>query len=292
MADDRHARMIADRLAKQKMNGASARYVDETSFVDWLEEPPEPQYWVQGVIPQGEQVVLYGKPEAGKTFLALDWSLSIATGRATFGHSATAGKVLYMSGEGNARITSRIHAWMQYHGTKVEPSKFSLTNHVPDLMNDQVIENLARKVADEEYDVVLIDTMGRAMSVGGGDISSPADAAIALKNLQIISKYRPQTTPIVLHHPIKDGSMAGAYNLLAGVDVALLAEVDDDTHEGTLTFAKNKDGRKGTVLSYRWKEQGKSAVLVPTSEYEAPQTDWAEDRDERVMYEDPFDDNF
>lgn len=265
-ADKIYARLIASRLAQSRINGQTSRLLTESSFVDWSVEPPEPEYWVNGVIPKGEQVVLYGMPEAGKTFLALDWALSIVTGQKTFGHGVTKGRVLYMSGEGNARITSRMHAWIQHHGNEPEPGMLLLTNHVPDLMNDHVIENLARQVAAREIDVVIIDTLGRAMAVGGGDISSPPDTAQALKNMQAISAYRPTATPIVIHHPIKSGGMAGAYNLLAGVDVALRAEVPEGESEGTLSFEKRKDGVKGVVCSYQWKVSGRSAVLVPAFE--------------------------
>lgn len=264
MADDRLARMIADRLAKARINGETAWLLDDDAFIDWTETPPEPEFWVRGIIPKGEQVILYGKPEAGKTFMGLDWGLSIATERSWFGRSCDPGRVMFMPGEGNARITSRIHAWMDAHRLRPEPGQFLLTRHVPDLMNDRVVEDLSQQVAEREIDVVFIDTLGRAMAAGGGDISSPPDTAHALKNMQMISQYRPKTTPVVLHHPIKDGSMAGAYNLLAGVDVALLAEVDPDSGDGSLRHAKNKDGEKTIVAEYQWKKSGRSAVLVPT----------------------------
>lgn len=265
-ADKIYSRLVASRLAKARVSGDTSRLLTESSFVDWSEDPPEPAYWIDGLIPQGEQVVLYGQPEAGKTFLALDWGLSVSTGRASFGRTSTPGRVLYMSGEGNARITSRMHAWMSYHGVRPDTAQLLMTNHVPDLMNDQVIDNLAREVARREIDLVIIDTLGRAMSIGGGDISSPPDTAQALKNMQAISAYRPSTTPIVIHHPIKSGGMAGAYNLLAGVDVALFAEVPEGSTEGVLTFKKRKDGHKGDVCQYAWKESGRSAVLVPVQD--------------------------
>lgn len=267
LVEERYQRMVIDRLAKQKLNGVNLRLLGPDSFVDWTLTPDPPKFWVNGIIPQGEQAIMYGKPEAGKTFMAIDWAMSVACGRKTFGRSTTKGRVLYMSGEGNARITSRMHAWIQHTGLTPSRQDFYLTNHVPDLMNEAVIENLAIRVAEDEYDLVIIDTLGRAMAVGGGDISSPPDAAVALKNMQTISKYRLSTTPLVLHHPIKDGSMAGAYNLNAGVDVSIYAEVDENTGEGELSFAKNKDGVKGSICAYRWVSVGQSAVLVDAITY-------------------------
>jgi RecA-family ATPase len=206
---------------------------------------------------------LFGDPESGKTFLAIDWALSVATGQKTFGLTCTPGRVLYMSGEGNARITSRVHAWITHHGIEVDKSRFLLTGHVPDILNDQVMENLGREVARREIDLVIIDTLGRAMAIGGGDISAPSEASLALKNLQVVSSYRTSTTVVALHHKVKSGGMAGAYSLLGGVDVALEAIVPEGSTEGELKFAKNKDGKKANLFSYQWKDSGRSAVLVP-----------------------------
>jgi RecA-family ATPase len=261
MADKKHAQMVANRLANARLSGSTSQLIAPSSFVDWTETPVAAPYWIHGMIPQGEQVVVYGKPEAGKTFLAIDWAMSVASGRRSWGRQVTQGRVWFCAGEGNARITSRMHAWMQHHRVTPDLQQMKLLNHVPDLMNDQVIEAMAQKIAEEEVDVVILDTLGRAMAVGGGDISEPRDAAQALRSLQNLSKYRLSTTPIAIHHPVKDGGMAGAYNLLAGVDVVLKAEADDGY--GTLKFAKNKDGEKTKICEYEWRPVGPSAVLVP-----------------------------
>lgn len=262
LADRQHSQMVANRLARARVNGATAKLVDESSFVDWTAAPAPGRYWVSGLLPLGELVILYGKPEAGKTFLALDWAMSVASGSDVFGRKTDQGKVWFMAGEGNTRITARMHAWIEHTRIKPDPSMLRLLNHVPDLMSEQVIEDLAQKIAEHEVDLVVLDTLGRAMAVGGGDISSPPDAAMALRSMQALSKYRKTTTPVAIHHPIKDGGMAGAYNLLAGVDVALHAEVDE-SGVGVLKFAKNKDGEKTTVCEYRWIRSAGSAVLVP-----------------------------
>jgi len=262
LSDSRYEVLVADRLARSRFATAAASMIKPGSFVDWTRESEPAQFWVSGVLPKGEQVILYGKTEAGKTFTALDWGLSVATGRDWFGRRTGQARVWFMSGEGNTRITSRLHAWIKHHRTEPSPEWFSLLNHVPDLMSEQVIEDLAQKIAEAEVDLVFVDTMNRAMALGGGNISDPLDANAALRSLSHISKYRSTTTPVALHHPIKDGSMAGAYNLSSGVDVMLHAEVDA-SNVGTLKFDKNKDGEKTVICQYRWRPVGGSAVLVP-----------------------------
>lgn len=262
MAQEEYDRQVARRLANSRMVGSTSRMISTASFVDWTQPPPPAQFWIHGVIPKGEQVVLYGKPEAGKTFMALDWSMSVACGRTTWGRRVSPGRVWFMAGEGNARITARMHAWQQYTGIEVDPRQMKLLNHVPDLLNDQVIEQLAQRIAEDRVDLIVIDTLSRAMAIGGGDVSEVKDAGVALHNLQALSKYRPDTTPLAIHHPIKEGSMAGAYKILAGLDVVLHAEVFNDG-VGVLKFAKNKDGEKTKICEYEWQPVGPSAVLVP-----------------------------
>jgi len=47
-------------------------------------------------MPEDGLVVLYGDPAAGKSFLALDWGLSVATGVPSLGHEVKKGEVVYI----------------------------------------------------------------------------------------------------------------------------------------------------------------------------------------------------
>jgi RecA-family ATPase len=62
-----------------------------------VERLPKQTYLIDGVLPEGAAVMLYGAPGDGKTFLALDIALTIATGRATwFGRTVKAGRAVYV----------------------------------------------------------------------------------------------------------------------------------------------------------------------------------------------------
>ena len=45
-----------------------------------------------------EQAVIYGPSGEGKTFVALDWALSVATGRSWQGKQTKQGPVVYIAG--------------------------------------------------------------------------------------------------------------------------------------------------------------------------------------------------
>ncbi len=43
-----------------------------------LEDLPDPAWLLEGLLPEGGLAELYGKPGVGKSFLSLDWGLSVA----------------------------------------------------------------------------------------------------------------------------------------------------------------------------------------------------------------------
>ena len=61
---------------------------------------PPPEWLIEGLVPQDGLVVLYGEPRAGKSFVALDWGLSVATGVPWLGHEVRSGEVVYIYAEG------------------------------------------------------------------------------------------------------------------------------------------------------------------------------------------------
>ena len=61
---------------------------------------PAPEWMIDGLVPQDGLVVLYGVPAAGKSFLALDWALSVATGVPWLGREVREGEVVYIYAEG------------------------------------------------------------------------------------------------------------------------------------------------------------------------------------------------
>jgi RecA-family ATPase len=76
-----------------------------------LDEVPPMKWLIEGILPEGSLGVVYGDPGAGKTFVVLDWSFSIATGDDWWGHGTEPGDVIYVVGEGWTGIRDRAAAW-------------------------------------------------------------------------------------------------------------------------------------------------------------------------------------
>src|SRR3989442_9415884 len=78
---------------------------------------PPPKWLIKGILLVGSFAVLFGKPSVGKTFLALDWVLSIVYGRAWFGHAVRYGPVVFIAAEGDGGpLGLRVRACKQAHG--------------------------------------------------------------------------------------------------------------------------------------------------------------------------------
>jgi|GEM_PF-5838353 len=80
-----------------------------------------PEWLVTGLLPKDSSICLYGKRGQGKTFLALDLALCIATGKDWNGHAVTQGRVAYLLAERPDTLKRRIMGWLQHR--KVSPEK-------------------------------------------------------------------------------------------------------------------------------------------------------------------------
>ncbi len=80
-----------------------------------LEELPDPAWLIEDLLPEGGLAELYGKPGVGKSFLSLDWALSLAAGVPWLGRPLNQADVVYVSAEGGRGLKKRIAAWRTEH---------------------------------------------------------------------------------------------------------------------------------------------------------------------------------
>ncbi len=75
---------------------------------------------IDGVLNQGSITWLSGKFGTYKTFVALGWACSVATGRPWAGRLvAEPGPVVYVAAEGHSGLKSRVRAWTSHFGTDI-----------------------------------------------------------------------------------------------------------------------------------------------------------------------------
>ena len=77
-------------------------------------ELPPPEWLIDGVMPKQALGMLFGPSGHGKSFLALDMALSVATGREWFSHRSAQGQVIYVVAEGGRGMVKRVKAWLHH----------------------------------------------------------------------------------------------------------------------------------------------------------------------------------
>ena len=84
--------------------------------LDQIQHMPPVCWLIEGLLPEGALVVLYGPPGSLKTFVAIHAGLCVANGTAFLNREVAQGPVFYLAGENPAGFRLRIAAWKQHHG--------------------------------------------------------------------------------------------------------------------------------------------------------------------------------
>jgi len=209
------------------------------------EQLPKPAF-IEGIAPQGSLFGLVGPFGSGKSFVAIDWALSAATGRDWCGRKVNGGAVVYITPEGTEAFGKRTRAWRINRGNASEgepvecPGNFHLIAEAPLLMYPGDVEELLRAIQalPTAPALVVVDTVARHMV--GGDENSQRDMGLFVAGADRI-RAATGATLLLVHHTGKDGKMRGSTALPGALDA--YAEVTK-TGELSLTLScgKAKDG--------------------------------------------------
>lgn len=204
--------------------------------------------------------VLYGPPKKGKTFVAVDLALAVATGRPWMGGPTEAGHVVYCLGEGVAGLSRRLEAWRLHHG-HADPADLSILPHVPQLHNPTDVADFIEAVGPARPALIIIDTLARA--IVGVDENASKDMGEVVAQLDRI-KEATGACVLVLHHTGKDAARGtrGSSALTGAIDTGV--EVRGDPQAMTLATTEQKDAEPVDPRQYRAEPVGDSIVLVPT----------------------------
>ncbi len=174
-----------------------------------LEQLPDPDWLIHDLIQVGSFVNLYGAPKSGKSFLALDWALSVAGGTPWLGHQVRQGPVVYVYAENPAGLKQRVPAWSDAHGG-AKPDQFfmfpSRVNIAEAPERKQLETVIADALRDTKPALIIIDTLAKCF--GGGDENSNADMSRFVDGCEAL-RERFACAVVVVHHSGKD-SHAGS----------------------------------------------------------------------------------
>lgn len=205
---------------------------------------PPPDYLIDGVITRNSFSVLYGKPGAGKSFAAVDWSLCVAMGLPWATRNVRRGPVLYIAAEGIAGLGKRVQAWKQAFGVE-HVDGISFFPEAINLLDPTRRDGLVTLCADMRPELVVIDTMAR--SIVGGDENAAKDVGMAVDAADKIRRAC-NAAVLFIHHTTKDGASYRGSGALEGAADTMVEVKIEDNDLVTLTFEKQKEAAKGDPI--------------------------------------------
>ena len=213
-----------------------------SEIMEW----PDPEWLIDGILPLGGFTQLYGKWSNGKTFVVLDWALSIATGKPWGGkHKVRQGPVLYVFGEGKAGLKQRINAWLDHNGfdrgdTKIPFRAIDIPLQLHDMKDMNRFVEEVDKQLEFNPSLIIFDTLAR--SIVGIDENLSKDMSLVVAGLEHLQRGYGCSTIIVHHTGHAHDRGRGSSAVPAGLDAEICTKKDPDSRVVKIECTKMKDG--------------------------------------------------
>ena len=169
------------------------------SSAELLAKPLKEPLWIVPDLLPGGLVILAGRPKLGKSWLALQICLAVATGGEFFGKKIERGRVLYLALEDHER---RLQSRMNLQGWPpgIVEADFILADKFREQiqhLNSGGGARLAKRIQTGGYRLVIVDTLSRALK---GDQKDESDMTAAIAPLQETALAQEIAIVLIDHH--------------------------------------------------------------------------------------------
>ncbi len=244
-------------------------------WFEQIDRAPIQRHWsIKGLVQQRGLSVWYGAPGCGKSFLAVDMTLTMALATYEqqqaewFGYRVLPGTgVVYIGAEGQDDLRIRMQAWRRQRGVAsgirlpfvLFPVAVDLLAEGKDSDTVKLVReiNIIRQRMMEQRGVnrfiTIVDTLQRSMA--GGNENAPEVMGATLKHCEAIEKYCESHVGLI-HHTNANGDLRGHSSLRGSADlmVEVKKPLDEDKQPMGPKFwrvEKNKPGREGAKHHFR-----------------------------------------
>jgi len=224
----------------------------EIKEIDWI---------VEGYLEADALGLAFGEPGKGKSFVAIDMALCVATGKDWHGCKTKQGAVIYIAGEGHSGFARRARAWAIHNNTDLAGVNFYKSQRSCQLFDIASAHEVADSVRDivestgQQPSLIVVDTVARNM---GGDENSTPDMARFVEHLDALLRSPYKAHVLLVHHSGKasPGQARGSTVLRGALDQEYMVDMDDSTKMITLTNKKMKDGEIPLERRFNIKQVG------------------------------------
>jgi hypothetical protein len=227
------------------------------SYSEMVSLPPA-EWLIDFVLPKRSKSVLFGLSDSFKSFLAIDMTCSVSTGRSWHGHRARKFKAIYIANEGAIGVgRKRIPAWMAYHEIPDEDRQNIFLVKVDTILPDErsranLLAAIRTIVGPSENFILTIDVLRGSMSGSESD----DEAANAWTNAAEALIGEGASILAVTHSPYgEDGRMRGHSHLWGSFDTRLQAEGNKEERTAVLKVNRHKDHDSGGQWGFHLDEQ-------------------------------------
>lgn len=234
-----------------------------------LLELPAPSWLVKDHIPHGGVIGMYGPPGGGKSFVALDLALSVASDIDWQGQLTEHGFVVYIAAEGGFGLPQRTRAWLDVHNRKATDLNIAWLIEAVAVNNDN--EDLERVFdrLDEEVEkqpaLIIIDTLARCFD---GNENEQVDMGRFIKGVDAM-RMKYGATILIVHHTNVGGLRERGNTAFRGAaDTMMKVEQDKESGDISVVCDKQKDAADfdTLTLSLQIVPEFMSAVIVPAAQ--------------------------
>lgn len=225
--------------------------------LEWLGDitPTLSGRWlVKRLIPAGGLTLVYGHPGSGKSFLAMDLALHVATGADWHDRKVVPGLVVYLAAEGQGGLRLRVDAYRRERSVAdapfaLIPTQVDLLDPKADLQKLIATLRIAISARGGELALLVIDTLSRTF--GGGD-EAGADMAAYVANIGRIQAELGCTVVLVHHRPknSENDTPRGHGSLWGACDAIVLVEAEPNGTVKRARVTKQKDADPGEPVTF------------------------------------------
>lgn len=253
---------LAEATAEVKEISAKERMKAKILSRAAMRDLPKPEWLIKGILQTNSEIWMIGESGSFKSFGVLDWAMHVAAGRQWRGRRVKKAKVLYVVAEGLKGIEGRMLAWERVYndGQEIEegldvypePVQVRGASNFGDIALSLEWRNLAEIVAEERYELVILDTQAR-MTLGLNENDNGQMGVYT----EAVSLLRRTTNACVLtvHHTGRNGGDArGASAIDAAQDMEWkMKRTAGKELTAEIRAEKNKDGDDTLVIPVRMK---------------------------------------
>ncbi|MGJ8588803.1 MAG: AAA family ATPase [Yoonia sp.] len=228
-----------------------------------------PDYIIDELIETETLGLMFGDPGCGKSFLAVDIALSVASGNPFHGRSVKQGSVFFIAGEGHNGLARRFAAWSKARGVSLAGVPLFKSERAAQFLDGSSAKAVADAVASlaESHGVptlIIIDTLAR--NFGAGDENNTRDMSEFVVAVDDLKARFPGCAVLIVHHSghAEKQRARGAMALKGALDLEYRVEKDGGSMKLVNTKMKDAEPPHDMFFDFRQVELdgiAKSAVL-------------------------------